>query len=314
MSGTNDCCVGAYSGMYFGEDIQQLTKKKIRMKLFAPESTNAGVLNTIDLTQSDFGTYFKDLLTTATDIDQRLMSTGFLNEHKATRSEYGSWTSPTGEKYTDKSTGGVYSHEINWTGSSASFIKMQQAKGLNCGKRRVIEVDQDRTIWVYKATDQATTATGYPMHGDSVDDYYTYAEGTTPGTVTIKYDYTQETDVACSYGIPACVHGLSWDDLKALNAGFLNIDSVTSVSEIVVSAYYSVGKAMNNASYTGLTNAADWTITDSTTGLEVTAAPVESPTGTYTIGLTPSLTAASEFTVEAAAGTYVFESQTGETT
>lgn len=299
MASNTNCCEDDVVGGYLGEGSKKtLTKKRIIAAFAMPKYNNSNQLNTLDLTQADFGTYLKDKIQTTTASGERIYPWGEFEKYTASRGDFGNYTSPTGTKQVFKSVGGVYSVQVDYEGSKASFVKMTQLDSFDCGEFTIAEIDEDLTIWVYKSDTSSTTAAGYPINGDSMENYFTYADESNPNKVIAMFDYKRTMDMKCSYGIPSCDHGLSLDDFAALHPGDLTVVDATATASIEVGAFMSLGRAKDNTFFTGVP-ANGFTVTDTETGTIVASVATEDAANEkYTLALTPSLTTAGKFKVE----------------
>ena len=292
-----NCCEDEVVGAYLGDGTaQQVYTERAVIMLFQRKYKDNGDINTLDLTQVDFGTYIKDKIQTTEPAESRLYPTGILDfVDMPDRSEFGSYTKTDESTVIVDSVGGIQSVTIGWDKNRAAFEKLRQLAKMECSQWQLHFVDTNTLLLGRKEVESATTMRGFDLNMQSFQRAFKFAQGTESSRVSASFELKRESNFDCAYGVQNCDHELTFDDLDPLHPANVIINTVTSVTEVIVTAEQALGKARDNKFFTGLLSA-NFLVTPKD-GVAVVATSVAG-VDDYTLTLAPALPALTEFTVE----------------
>jgi hypothetical protein len=295
---TTGCCTDQ-SGAYLGDGVNQgVYLEDPKVVFFQRKYKDDGSLNTLDLTQANFKTYFLGLIQTTTAEESRIYPSGKLDFVEIPdRTEYGSYQKTDGHTVIMNSTGGIQSVKIGWDGNRATFERLRQLSKMDCNEWTIYFFDSNKLTVGYKDSQEATTMRGYPISKESWDRMMKIGVATDPSRVSVKFEIDRDATFDNAYGIPHCESNLSFEDVKPLNPAYASFISETSDTVIVIGLRHAVGKAENgsNKHFTGAATDGVFTIKPDGAAAITATAVENATTERYTLTLASAMPAATPY-------------------
>ena len=262
--------------------------------------------NSLDVSSATLGADIQALITTATVVDERLYPFPRVQNPTIPRTDTAYETTANGDKFKLAGEGGVYSFLFELYGSESVFQLQRELVKAGCIDIDMYIATTDGALWGTKTSLTSTALNGYMLSKETFDSFFNFPVPGARAKIMVSADVERAECIENSYVITSTemvdTGGVSATSLLANVSGYQTlVDPTPSNTSIQTAVYMGFGTAGSQLPIKGLLQA-NFTINDDDASVQPapipqTAAPVESPDGTYTLTVGGGMTASNTITV-----------------